>query len=382
MSPKLVFYRPPNNFLFEINTFAEALTISASTPDGTVIASKDILLIRPPLIFNHGLFSSPSTWTHMVGEIQANHCAVQLGYVDWSRMNCSGFDDITPALVSTVAGAIRAQVARGAAATRVDVCGHSAGGVMVKWWVSELGNISRQRDTVRGWPPLIWGGASPANLYHTNDNFGVGYIRRFISIGSPFKGSAWGDAVAGIPYSRLLVIQNLRWVRGKMTGTLCLLSDLGASGTAASILGSLPIGMPKISWFPLVGIAWPNKHAIDLITSDDLLVWLADAVVNHLFVFQIQSVEELANDLGFTQKNSDYIVLASSQVDCLEGFVPPPPIGFSSDKLHDTTHDEETSNTIAALDVMEALDLWVNPNPTDPNYRAGYLHFNPNLSPR
>ena len=69
------------------------------------------------------------------------------------------------------------------------------GGVITKWYVSDLGYVSLNRRN--SFPQLVWRG--DLNPYHRNNNFGVGDIRRLVSMGSPFQGSPFADKTSESP---------------------------------------------------------------------------------------------------------------------------------------------------------------------------------------
>jgi hypothetical protein len=355
-SPKIVFYRPPNNLLFwsatgPLNTVP--LTITASgLPGGAVTAT--ILLVRTPLLLNHGFNSNPATWAAFVRWLAADGATpgVLVVPVDWSMVNTAGFDVITPHIVDEVNDTISTEQDTGIAATRVDVFGHSAGSVMVEWWASDFGNISLARPA--GWPgPLSW----PGNLYpyRTPANFGVGGIRRFVSVGGPFWGSAWADYVA----ANFTYPQVVFWATAAgMTGDQSIFYDLGVQSTAMSLL---PTKRPAISWCPIVGIANP-KTITALITS---LSWV-NSVCGSL-------PSGIPSALGFTMTNSDWIVTAASQISVATGGARPP--GFIMPTVANITHDDETSDFGVWLVLEKSIDVFTDPQGGG-GYSPGYMLFN------
>ena len=362
-SPKLGFYRPPNNFLFwSASTVASPVqaplnsapvTITASGMPGGP-ASVTINLVRTPLVLVHGFNSNPGTWTDLVNQMRGSGIWPGVTYytVDWSTQNSSGFDTITPFLVNVVNGVISGQATIGIAATRLDVFGHSAGNVMVKWWASDLGNVSLVRPA--GWPtPLSWPGA--IYPYKTPGNFGLGGIRRFVSVGGPFYGSAWADYIAAtFTYNPQVV---LAATAAGMTGDQCILYDLGMSSTATA---ALIAARPNISWCPIVGTA-NAKPITALVTSSGWVAWAAGG-----------AGASVAGWLGFTNTNSDWIVLASSQIAVATGGSRP--AGFVQRPVTNDTHDDETSDPTVWLYLEQGLNVYNSP--FSGGYGPGYAWFN------
>ena len=96
------------------------------------------------------------TMVELLGNVGGHPNIVTL---DYSGSNTSGYDVTTRTVPNTIATEIQSQRNNGVAATRLDVAGHSMGGVITKWYVSDLGNITNvpRRNS---FPPLNWPGSS------------------------------------------------------------------------------------------------------------------------------------------------------------------------------------------------------------------------------
>jgi hypothetical protein len=134
-SRKIVFYRPPASYFYEAGRDREELAIEAAPADGADQAEFDyagqtFTLYRPTLLLNHGIFSGPATFAVLRHQIPAE--SVTLRDIDWSEYNASGFDDITPFLSNGAADEIARLRFQKIAAARLDLFGHSTGGVMLK----------------------------------------------------------------------------------------------------------------------------------------------------------------------------------------------------------------------------------------------------------
>lgn len=181
----------------------------------------------------HGLWSGPQTWdaefwredslpAHIsTGSPQRQLPAglrTRLYKVDYSQSTDAGLDDfwhLVPNMVNSALNEYRsANDANGHlpergfhgiryAATRADVIGHSMGGQLARTYVSTVdwnfyGTLNRTRGGVQtAWEPALFlrTGAFGNRHYLRPDNWGAGDIRRFVPIGSPFRGSSLANRI-------------------------------------------------------------------------------------------------------------------------------------------------------------------------------------------
>jgi hypothetical protein len=214
---------------------------------------------------------------------------------------------------------------------------------------------------------MHWLGAS--YRYRKVSNYGTGAIRRFVSVGAPFRGSEWADLLSKVDYDTLMLAAVALGNRHGMA----LLSDLGSRTLAARTMSAKGKGVPKVNWFPMAGIAWPDKTIPDLLGAGEI-VQLVETCIPTLLV-QYGTGEAIAGAYGFTQQNSDWIVLETSALNLkwwarLPAWFAPVP---------NTTHDDETSSPTVGEALMRSLDFFEDPQPDNPAVRPGYMYFLPSL---
>ncbi|MFI5396218.1 MAG: Ig-like domain-containing protein [Candidatus Binatia bacterium] len=176
-------------------------------PVGEEGFSSNVSLVRPPVVFVHGLFgdSGPETWTpYFLAYFQPFQ--FERVIVDYADLNTSGYDRISRAVRRRLPSApVEAQGVLdvldrlrkdGIAATKVDVVAHSMGGVAIRWLASESLRPSSSRfvtdaaGTTNGQNfPFLDTRRSSGEQYQRPDNFGEGDVRALVAIGSPFGGS-------------------------------------------------------------------------------------------------------------------------------------------------------------------------------------------------
>jgi hypothetical protein len=348
---KIVYYRPPNNFLFGRVPLTQNLQISAVT-GGQTISTTTFNLVRPTIVLSHGFMSNSTVMFAMQGYLTGGGRLARILLMNWSTLNTSGLDTVPIQVQNTVATEVQWQRNRGIAATRVDFFGHSMGGVIVKWYASNMGNINQPRNFPQddGFPNLIWPGA--LHPYLRADNFGVGDIRRLVSVGSPYQGSPIADyASAFLGYDTVLLL--LSNTPG-MAGDTSAVNDLGVTGRAMSILNAQH---PIISWYPIVGIGAAGKTQADL--------------VNEQLAFLLNFINTSPAQMGLLANNSDFVVQDSSQVS--SGAFPPR--GISYGVVNSVTHLDEPGSLWVSPHLLRALDLAYT-SPADADYVSGYTLFN------
>ncbi len=388
---KVVYYCPPNNFLFGLQG-GQATEIDVYS-GGQQVGLASLGLIRPTIILNHGVLSDPSVMQPLGGVLVAQSGSqAYLGrryarvlYLDWHDINIAGYDNVSGRVPAKIASELVSNRTVGIAATRVDFVGHSMGGVIVKWYASDLGvQVTARRNF---FPWLNWNG--PNYQCHRDNNFGAGDVRRLVSVGSPFQGSPIADAVSnlGINQYRRNLGQILGWpVPAPLNIDIDAGDDLGATSKATFILsGAQP--KPKVSWLPIVGYGTPmteqnflGKGGFDLLSVLGCLP------------------SQISPLLGPGGTTSDFVVDQWSQADR----PPNTPIAAmpATWGVNNVFHTSEMTNGLAQVvmpdgslvwqydptvqqatvfgGVAYALDLWYN-TPQDPGYQAGYQLCNPSF---
>lgn len=276
------------------------MSIVGSLPDGQVMrGGRSFVLRRPPIVLVHGIMSSPATWgTNQYSEMLGTPVPARLYRVDYSSTATKGYSenfDHVPRMISSALRDYRnalddspdhhpSRGFRGVkyAATRADVIGHSQGGQLTRTYISTLdwsnfGPQARTRDGAATQRPAALFFRSEYERYLRPNNWGAGDIRRFIPIGSPFKGSPWANVVepflepkqANYDWHHVMMdtefIQDLScwdvlYPGGPATAytePTCL-ADLRVDSRVQTLLESptaYPIEHKKVQWAPMVGIA-------------------------------------------------------------------------------------------------------------------------------
>ncbi|MBX3358880.1 MAG: hypothetical protein KF745_10675 [Phycisphaeraceae bacterium] len=343
----------------------------------TVIPFK---LRRPPIVLVHGLFGSAGDYWHssQYNELYDAPLPTRLYFVDYEYKNLQGYDasfmkvplkirealhdyrtandDIgphTPWLPNATASfqhlATRAFFGIKYAATRADVVGHSMGGQITRAYISGVDGIANRNVFLRStmpranWPMLDFRRHAPVApfdpsvaddgrwRYIRDDNYLAGDIRRFITIGSPFKGSPLADGLVLTVTPGTTAEKRLwgarygmeTWAGGSpqvaedffsrlykpgRSDLPTAIADLASDSVARALLtgesiasvggmgysASYPTGYRAVPWIPLGGIAagyHPQTEGRDLLqissrnfvsrtVFDTLTVERSDLVVN------------------------------------------------------------------------------------------------------
>jgi fibronectin type 3 domain-containing protein/pimeloyl-ACP methyl ester carboxylesterase len=157
--------------------FQAALTRS----DGIVIESPSVPLVlkSPPVLLVHGLYSGPGTWSLTSGPYHAllnGNFHVYLA--DYWSTHAASLDTNRNILRKNngagIDGICKEYRQGGTAITKVDVVGHSMGGLLTRRL------------------------AAPDNNYKNPENFQSGYVRRLITLGTPNLGTPIADKVVAL----------------------------------------------------------------------------------------------------------------------------------------------------------------------------------------
>jgi hypothetical protein len=231
----VVTFTPPGSFPFNREAEAgltQSLTVSLG-PSGSeeVWAKPSLLLVRPPVVFVHGLTGSPDAWGEdFLGTFERNFV---FDFVDYASRSVSGFDTIftaVPQKINELLTAFRtahhdpvSPPARGEggarlddvsdrkiAATQVDIIGHSMGGLATRWFVTDdlsgvspvprqityptSAQISPSPTDGIGFLPIRTDRA-PSVKFKQESNFTRGSIRKVVTLASPQLGSPLANYV-------------------------------------------------------------------------------------------------------------------------------------------------------------------------------------------
>lgn len=130
-------------------------------------ASVEIEIIRPPVVFIHGLGDSQKCWQQLDRSlIKANLYVDSINYrVNYQKTNTESFEVNVPIVGSGIITTQRRAMKQGYVATKCDIVGHSMGGILAR--------------------------------LHVQDHNGGDKVNRIITVNTPHSGSEFGDAVMG-----------------------------------------------------------------------------------------------------------------------------------------------------------------------------------------
>lgn len=186
-----VIYRPPARFLWRDKIgYQAAITVTVTAYlGGKQLAQTTFTLETPDQLLMHGILSSKTAMTSLKNYLGGpNGVGVMVVPIDWSGQNSSGFGAATPVVVTGILNDIGlSRKVADCAETRVDIAGHSMGGMLAVWYAMNLGNITLFRPASSGFTSGVWYGAKFPFI--RDNNFGQGDFRRIVTIDSPFEGS-------------------------------------------------------------------------------------------------------------------------------------------------------------------------------------------------
>lgn len=177
-------------------------------------ASVTIVIIRPPVVFIHGLGSSQDCWKklddmlvdpmHKGGNINSALYKPDINYrVDYKISNTMAFQFNTPVVGTGILKAQRRALCQGYVATKCDLIGHSMGGILARLFVERGGN---------------------------KDN-----VNRIITVNTPHSGSQLGDIVMA-HNKRLGPIAKLFYGKDDLSA----IENLGVESEETSLLVTVP----------------------------------------------------------------------------------------------------------------------------------------------
>lgn len=174
-----VIYTAPDEYPIDKNESSFVVKAKASYTNGDISGEEmvDIVITRIPLVLLHGLNADKGTWSkyqsHLINEgIYDSYLIVNDGY---KETNCSHFDVNRKNVVDTrVRRAINKAKYNGIIASKVDLLGHSMGGILSRYYVAD---------------------------------FGKEFVNKLITVNTPHSGSEIGDIVRATPKSHWLVLK-------------------------------------------------------------------------------------------------------------------------------------------------------------------------------
>lgn len=192
------FYRAAPSWAFGKETKEHDIQIQVFDQSNNVVAAVPFTLRKPPLVLVHGLFGSSAIWRTFEQTLAASNIVVDTSEADYKVCNTCGFDTIFNSVPEAIRIAVGDSRENRIAATRVDVVGHSMGGNATRWYMTPSSQIPDGLDRAVDGPVFfktttISAVRAEEDEFVRPDNFGIGDIRRFISLGTPHTGSpvAW-----------------------------------------------------------------------------------------------------------------------------------------------------------------------------------------------
>lgn len=212
-------YRVPDEF----NRGADELATSRDIDIQAVISPSSgpqivtrftIHLVRPPLVLVHGLWSNSTTWT---SPASSDPRIPVIEKADYRGTNAAHFAENISVVQRATAKALSRARLKGIACTQVIVAAHSMGGVLTRLWANDPN-------------------------YYRSDNFGLGEIRKFITLDTPHLGSPVADLMVELrsrPVTGVLLALLLERIGNSIVDGA--IDDLRAGSQALSDLGACSI---------------------------------------------------------------------------------------------------------------------------------------------
>jgi len=231
---------PPGLIAPEVNhlvTFRADFTPTGG--DSQPVEPANLNLTRPPVLLIHGLWADAAgTWNEMKG---TRFKLLQAGYdvrlLDYKGTNADFFANNTPLIVNQIESELRPLRAAGIAATRLDVVGHSMGGILTR---------------------LAAQSSAGTSSFFGAQTFGKGYVRRLITLDTPHLGSGLANALfaaKNVPIAGRVVSGIFSAIDHPIGGAI---EDLRVGSLALNNLRATPIRS-----FALIGDVGANQAAID-----------------------------------------------------------------------------------------------------------------------
>ena len=307
----------PSHFVRHDVTFQVVFT--PTTGAGSTV-SQSLTLESPPVLLIHGLWSSADdTWNKTGGVRDA---LIAAGYVSGRSLFLVNYSDTNTATLNANqavpllnAGGIRdahqVYQSNGIAMTRVDMVGHSMGGLVTRKFAA-------------------W------SAYSVRRNFHKGYVRRMITIGTPHLGSPLGTYLYELHTLFLAgpIVDSALHLAKKDYGPA--IEDLKPGGSGLASLGTT-----NIPCFAEVG-NYDVQHLSDLTSFYNILLFFS----YKLRIGNSPSLSQLDAVL-FQGQTNDAVVPIPSQEDGL------PSSFYNTYGL--TNHLQETGSSVIGADVVRLV---------------------------
>jgi len=390
-SPKIVFYRPPNNYLFGFHESSHVIEVVVRTDSWSKAFT--FSLERPSLLISHGVVSKSDVVSYMVQHAQLEGAVHARAVTEWDNFTTSGYDSVVPKVQLAFYNERMMWRSQRIAATRCDWFGHSMGGVVAKWYLSDIPAAVPDRDrmlvcgigTPPSWftpilpltslmtpipvPKITWRqtgtnlGNGIGQIYNKrSDNFNLGDCRRLITVGSPFQGSPVGNWVVTNVYYEYILVAIYPTGGGIGSGDGCAANDLSTS--SKSLLTSVLMTQhPSVSWCPIIGVAAPGANRGSL-GNDGIAYWINTLAIPDAGPSGVAGTPDAAT--------SDCIVPITSQVDghTLGGT-------FQSFTVPSVVHTGELQNPEVLNHLLKTEDLYYKPKDPGMAGHEGFTRCNP-----
>ncbi len=254
------FYVPPPSWAFDSDSKTHDIQIQVFDQNSNPVTTAPFTLHKPPLVLVHGWTGNPGNWANFPSVLSGAGIQVDTVTADYAVSNTCGIDAVFDAVPKAISNATDQLRVLGIAATRVDVVAHSYGGVLTRWYMTLSEQLPDGQDRGTGASPALAFRTTPikgtrsADLeFLRADNFGIGDIRRFITLGVPHAGTsaAW----------KAVQLLN-QWVTGKAyrnrelrNDTMSIENTLSTTGQDFRAIGLSEAGTPTECGMSIVDAA-------------------------------------------------------------------------------------------------------------------------------
>ncbi len=166
-------YQAPEIFAYPVSEErSREIYIVVTNRSTNVSIFKNVQIHRPQVLLVHGLWSNSDTWDTAVWN---NSSKFSFKNIDYKETNAEAFysngfwlDTILRSIIKEY------KIKHNVAGVKCDIVGHSMGGMISRWYMSENLNFTFFK-------------------YLKDRNYNSGSIRKLITIGTPHSGSPWGN---------------------------------------------------------------------------------------------------------------------------------------------------------------------------------------------